>query len=56
MSKEEKYKEQAKAVRIAEQRYEDQLSKSSRIAEEELQELTLGIEADPKNCQDWENH
>ena len=36
ISKEEKYKEQLKAMRIAEQRYEDQLSKSIRIVEEEL--------------------
>ena len=48
MFEEEKYKEQVEVVRIIEQRYENQLSKSGRIAEEELQELNLGTKADPK--------
>ena len=47
-SKEDKYKEKVEAIRIIEKRYEDQLSKSARIAKEELQELNLGTKVDPK--------
>ena len=36
LSEEDKLQEQVEAVKIAEQRYKEQLSKSSRIAEEEL--------------------
>ena len=42
MFEEKKHKEQAEAIRIVEQRYEDHLSKSARIVED------LGIESDPK--------
>ena len=49
LSKEDKYQEQVEAVKVVEQRYEDQLSKLARIAEEELQDLNLGTKDEPKN-------